>query len=230
MTTFNDYAIVSENRLTPVPNTIDFEIAALMGCALTTAFGVINNNARLNIGESIAVFGIGGVGLNIVQGASLVSAYPVIAVDLYESKLRLAKEFGATHTINASNSDIKEEIYKIVGSTGVDAAVDNTGMVEVIEQAYEVTSAKGRTVLVGVPHIGEKIKIYSLPLHFEKKLLGSHGGESNPSVDIPRYVRLIESGRLKLNKIITHTFGLDDINTAIDKVKTGESGRCMIKI
>ncbi|HZX48802.1 MAG TPA: zinc-binding dehydrogenase [Nitrospirota bacterium] len=230
VTTFNEFAVVSENRLTPIPIDIDFEIAALMGCAVTTGLGIINNNAKLKIGESIVIFGVGGVGLNVVQGASLSSANPIIAIDIYDHKLELAKEFGATHLINSSKSDVKEEIFKIVGNGGVDVAVDNTGNVRVIEQAYEVTSASGRTILVGVPKAGEKVSIYTLPLHFEKVLTGSHGGESNPSVDIPKYIRLVESGRLGLKKMITHRFRLDEINLAIEKIRSGEVVRCIIAV
>jgi S-(hydroxymethyl)glutathione dehydrogenase/alcohol dehydrogenase len=230
VTTFNEYAVISENRLTPIPQDVDFEIAALMGCAVTTGFGVINNNAKLKIGESIAVFGAGGVGLNIIQGAAMVSANPIIAIDIYDHKLKLAKEYGATHVINSSNTDVKEDIYKIVGKQGVDVAVDNTGVVKVIEQAYEVTSQAGRTILVGVPKIGEKINIYSLPLHFEKILKGSHGGESNPSMDIPKYLNLHRDGRLDFKGMITHRFSLEKINEAITVMRSGEAVKCIIRM
>ncbi len=230
VTTFNEYAVVSENRLTPVDGDIDPEVAALMGCAVTTGLGVINNNARLKIGESIAVFCVGGVGLNIVQGASLVSANPIIAIDIYDHKLEMAKRFGATHAINSRVSDPKAEILAIAGSKGVDVAVDNTGVVEVIETAYEVTSAGGRTILVGVPPKDKKIHRYSLPLHFEKVITGSHGGESNPSVDIPKYIALYRKGLLKLKEMITHRFPLDEINAAISGMRRGEVVRSIIRI
>ncbi|MBF0559231.1 MAG: zinc-binding dehydrogenase [Nitrospirae bacterium] len=230
ITTFNEYAIVSENRLTAVPDDTDFEIAALMGCAVTTGFGVINNNAQLKIGESIAVFGAGGIGLNIIQAAALVSGYPIIAIDLYDNKLELAKQLGATHVINSSGSDIRDEIFKIVGRQGVDVAVDNTGNVSVIEQAYEVTAASGKTILVGVPKKGEKASIYTLPLHFDKVLTGSHGGESNPSVDIPRYLKLVDAGSLNFKMMVTHRYTLDRINEAIEKMRAGEVVRCIVNI
>jgi S-(hydroxymethyl)glutathione dehydrogenase/alcohol dehydrogenase len=230
VTTFNEYAVVSENRVTTVPEDVDFEIAALMGCAVTTGLGVVNNNAKLKIGESIAVFGVGGVGLNVVQGASLVSANPIIAIDIYDHKLELAREFGATHFINSTRTSVKEEIIKIVGSQGVDVAVDNTGNPRVIEHAYEVTSPTGRTILVGVPVKGENISIYSLPLHFEKTLSGSHGGESNPSNDIPRYINLFKKNKFDLKNMITHYFHIYNINDAIEVMKKGEATRCIIKM
>lgn len=230
VTTFNEYTVASENRLTVIPEDVDFEIAALMGCAVTTGFGVVNNDAQLKIGESIVVFGAGGVGLNIIQGAALVSADPIIAVDIYDDKLKLAKEFGATHIINSSKSDLKAEVENIVGARGVDAAVDNTGNVDVINQAYELTANTGRTVLVGVPRCGEKISIYSLPLHFEKKIYGSHGGRANPSVDIPRYLNLNKKGVLKLEGMITDRFSLDKINDALDGMRKGKIVKCIIKM
>lgn len=230
VTTFNEYTVASENRVTPIDKDVDFEIAALMGCAVTTGLGVITNDAQLKIGESVAIFGSGGVGLNIIQGAALVSSDPIIAVDIYDHKLKLAKEFGATHVINSSKTDAKEEVYKIIGRRGVDAAIDNTGIVNVINQAYEVTSDTGRTVLVGVPRFGEKISIYSLPLHFEKKIYGSHGGGANPSVDIPRYLNLHRKGVLKLKGMITDSFGFDEINNAIEGMRKGRIIKCIIKM
>src|SRR5689334_6850866 len=185
LTTFNEYAVVSENRLTPIPADSDLEVAALYGCAVTTGFGVVLNNAKLKIGESVAVYGSGGVGLNIVQAAALVSAYPIIAVDLHDAKLRLALELGATHVINASREDAVKAIAAIAGADGVDCFVDNTGQPSVIETGYRLTKPQGRVVLVGVPRKGNDIHISSLPLHFGKGLAGSHGGEAMPEADIP---------------------------------------------
>lgn len=231
VTTFNRHAVVSENRVTAVPANTDLEIAALMGCAVTTGLGVVKNNARLTAGESIAIFGAGGVGLNVVQGAALASAWPIIAVDLFDTKLQLAARLGATHTINAKTADVRDEIRKIVGTAGVDAAVDNTGDPRVIEMAYELTARQGRTVLVGVPKTGSNIAIHSLPLHFGKSLSGSHGGESQPEADIPRYLRLVDAGKLVLDQLVTNRFGLDDINKAISAMREGRiAGRCMIEL
>jgi len=231
VTTFNEYAVVSENRITPIPKDFDMEIAPLLGCAVTTGLGVINNNAQLKIGQSVAVFGSGGVGLNVIQGAAMASAYPVIAVDLYDNKLQMAKNFGATHCINSTHTDTESEIRTILGDQGADVVVDNTGSTEVISLAYRLTQPKGRTILVGVPKVGNNISIYTLPLHFGKVLTGSHGGESNPSIDIPRYIRLYKAGILKLNELITDRFFLDEINIAIEKMRKGEiSGRCVIKM
>jgi len=230
VTTFNECAVVSENRLTPISKDIPFDVAALMGCAVTTALGLINNLAHLKIGQSIAVFGCGGVGLNVVQGAAMVSADPIIAIDIYEEKLALAREFGATHLINSAAADVRDEIRKIVGPGGVDVFVENTGIVRLIETAYQLTANAGRTILVGVPKHDEDITIHSLPLHFGKVLTGCEGGATDPAVDIPRYLRLYERGKLKLDRLITHRLPFAEINAALDRVRAGEVGRCVLSM
>jgi len=228
--TFNEYAIVAENRVTAIPPESDLEVAALFGCAVTTGFGVVENNAHVRIGESVVVFGAGGVGLNIVQAAALVGAYPVIAVDLHDNRLELARSMGATHLINSGKLDAREQIQKIVAQ-GLDVFIDNTGQPAIIQMGYEITKPQGRVVLVGVPRKGNNIDIYSLPLHFGKGLSGSHGGEAVPHVDIPRYRKLLDAGRIQLKPLITERFRLEEINAAIGRMRSGElSGRCLVKM
>ena len=229
--TFNEYAIVSENRVTAIPENSDLEVAALFGCAVTTGFGVVENNAQVRIGESVVVFGAGGVGLNIVQAASLVSAFPIIAVDLYDGRLALAKEMGATHLINASKVDAEKAIQDIIKKQGLDCFIDNTGNPKIIELGYLITKPQGRVTLVGVPRKGNDTTIYSLPLHFGKRISGSHGGEAIPQNDIPRYHQLFSNGRIKLRELITERYKLDEVNTAIARMRTGETnGRCLIRM
>lgn len=229
--TFNEYAIVAENRVTPIPSDSDLEVAALFGCAVTTGFGVVENNAKVRIGESVVVFGAGGIGLNIVQAAALVTAYPIIAIDLYDNKLALAKQMGATHVINSSSGDVRQAILNIVGNAGVDAFIDNTGQPAIIEMGYQITKPQGRVTLVGVPRKGNNINIYSLPLHFGKGLSGSHGGEAIPQTDIPRYQNLYREGRIKLRELITHHYSLGQVNEAIAGMRNGTiAGRCLIRL
>ena len=231
VTTFNKYAVVSENRCTYIPQDTDRELASLFGCAITTGFGVIENNAKLLMGESIVVFGAGGIGLNIIQAASLSSAWPIIAVDLYDSRLDLAKNFGATHTINSSKFDSREIIKKIMEGNSLDVFVDNTGIPKIIEMGYQIINSKGRVILVGVPKINSNIKIYSLPLHFGKSIIGSHGGESNPSKDIPRYLNLFNNGIWGIEGLISERYNLKNINSAINSLKDGKSiGRVIINL
>ncbi len=230
ITTFNEYAIVSENRVTVIPADSDMEVAALFGCAVTTGFGVVENNAKVRIGESVVVFGAGGVGLNIVQAAALVSAYPIVAVDLHDNRLELAKQMGATHVINSSSGDARQAILDIVDKVGVDAFIDNTGQPAIIEMGYQITKPQGRVTLVGVPRKGNNINIHSLPLHLGKGLSGSHGGKAIPQTDIPRYQQLYRVGRIKLRELITDYCPLDQVNEAIAGMRRGKvRGRCLIR-
>ena len=230
VTTFNEQAIISENRLTVIPNNFDMKIAPLFGCAVTTAFGVVNNDAQVKVGQSVVIFGIGGVGLNIAQAASMVSAHPIIGVDLLEHKLEMGKKFGLTHAEVGGKEPVNDIIRDIVGAQGADVVIDTTGNSRVIEQAYELTHPDGKTILVGVPRKGDNVNIYSLPLHFNKVLTGSHGGDAVPDLEIPRYIRLMESGKMTLDGLITHEFSLDEINDALDMFKSGAAGRIIIKM
>jgi len=228
--TFNEYAIVAENRVTPIPSGSNMEVAALFGCAVTTGFGVIENNAKVKIGESVVVFGAGGVGLNIVQAANLVGAYPVIAIDIFDNRLALAKELGATHLINSKINNAKQEIEKILGVNNLDHFIDNTGQPVIIELGYQITKPQGKVTLVGVPRKGNNTNIYSLPLHFGKIISGSQGGEAIPNQDIPRYHNLFNAGRIKLSELITEKFILENINDAIERIKIGKiTGRVLVK-
>ena len=225
--TFTEKAVVSENRLTVISKEFDLKKAALFGCAVTSGFGAVNNDANVKIGQAVLIFGIGGMGLSIAQAASLASAYPIIGVDIHQDKIENGKKFGITHGINSKKMDIKEEIEKIVGTKGVEIIFETTGNSKVMEQAYELTPNDGKTIFVGVPD--DKISIHSLPLAFNKILKASHGGDSVPDKDIPRYIRLIENKKMSLDGFITHEFNLDDINKAIDLFRTGKAGRIIIK-
>lgn len=231
VTTFNEYAIVAENRVTPIPADSDMEVAALFGCAVTTGFGVVVNNAQVKIGESVVVFGAGGVGLNIVQAAAMVSAYPLIAVDLHDNRLDLAKQMGATHLINSKKTDARQAIVDILGTAGLDTFIDNTGQPAIIEMGYGLVKPQGRVTLVGVPRKGNDISIYSLPLHFGKGLSGSHGGEAIPESDIPKYHALYRAKRLMLKELISERFPLSEVNEAIAGMRNGRvAGRCILSL
>ena len=228
VTTFNEQAVVSENRLTVIPDDFDMRIAPLFGCAVTTAFGVINNDAQVKVGQSVVVFGTGGVGINIVQAAAMVSAHPIVGIDIIDKKLEMGKKFGLTHSVVGGEENVNDAILDIVGEKGADVVIDTTGIARVIEEAYQLTHPEGKTILVGVPRKGDNISIYSLPLHFKKVLTGSHGGSAEPHIEIPRYIRLIKSGKMTLDGLITHEFRLDQINEAIETVRKGEAGRVVI--
>ena len=230
VTTFNQYTIASENRVTPIDPDVDLEEACLLGCAVTTGLGIVFNNAGLMPGQSIAVFGVGGVGVNVLQGAALVNAHPIVAIDLHDVKLEQAMAFGATHAVNASKQDPEVFLRELVGTQGFDVTVDLTGSASVWEAAYNSTSNAGKTVLAGVPHHQERVTIDSLPLHVGRRIFGSHGGETRPDVDIPRYLDLYKLGKLKLKEQITHRFHLSEINQAVNVVQSGQAGRCVVSL
>jgi len=230
VTTFDEQAIISENRLTVIPADFDMRIAPLFGCAVTTAFGVVNNDAKIKVGQSVVIFGIGGVGLNIAQAAAMVSAHPIVGVDLLEHKLEMGKKFGLTHAVVGGKEDVNDTICNIVGSQGADVVIETTGNSRVIEQGYNLTHPDGKTILVGVPNKGDNISIYSLPLHFNKILTGSHGGDAIPDLEIPRYIRLMKSNKMTLDGLITHEFPLDEINEALDLFRSGEAGRIIVSL
>ncbi len=229
VTTFNDYAIVSENRCTKIEKDIDLKIAALFGCAVTTGFGVIENKAKLKIGESIIIYGSGGVGLSIIKAASLSSAYPIIAVDIHEKRLKLAHAAGATHIFNGHSKNLNELLYEVNVGKKFDVFIDNTGQTEIIEFGYKITKQDGRIILVGVPKEKNNINIHSLQLHFGKVITGTHGGDGDPDTDIKRYITLNKNKNMNLKDMISEIINLDDINEYINDMILGKTaGRVLI--
>ncbi|MHA1809358.1 MAG: zinc-binding dehydrogenase [Candidatus Heimdallarchaeaceae archaeon] len=230
-TTFSDHSVVSENRVTKIDKDVPLEIAALMGCAVTTGFGIINNEAKLKIGQSIVVVGCGGVGLNVIQGASLVSGNPIIAIDHNSYKLTVADWVGATDTINSDFVDFRDEVFKIVGNKGVDVVVDCTGNTEVIDKALQITASNGKLILVGQTKAGESISFSNMSQHYKgKTIFDSQGGLTDPDVDISRYLGLYKRGKLQLDQMITHVFPLEKVNEAIESVRSGDACKCVLEM
>ncbi len=230
VTTFNQHAVVSENRLTKISPTVNLKTAALFGCAVTTAFGVIDNRAELKLGQTVVIFGSGGIGLNIVQAAQLAGASTIIAVDRFDNRLALSKTYGATTVINSTTQDAWAELKKIFVDQAPDLFIDNTGNPEIIAKGYDLVSAKGRVLLVGVPAKGKGTALYTLPLHFGKTIVGTHGGETIPHIDIPRYMSLFDARKVDLNTLISEVQGLKHINQMIENMRDGSSaGRCLIE-
>lgn len=228
-----EMAIVSENRLTKIPGNTCPYFAALLGCGMTTALGVVNNEVDLKYGESLVVIGCGGVGLNLIQAGKLGGAYPVIGVDVNEKKKDLAISAGVNCYIDASKESLSEAISKIVGKTGVDIVIDTSGHPPVIEEMVQLLSDSGRVVLVGQPAPGKPITIHNAMNLFGgngKMIKATQGGKTNPTYDIPRYARMQGAGVLNVDKIITHKFNLNSINEAFDVLRSGIAGRIMIEM
>jgi len=223
VTTLSEYSIVSENRLTVVPQDTPPELCAILGCALTTAMGIIDNEIDLKFGESIAIIGCGGVGLNLIQAAAMKSACPIIAIDNNENKKQICLEHGA--------SKFALSLDEVEGK--VDIVIDTTGIPEVISKGISILSGTGRMVLVGQPAPGKFVEVMNAVNLFNgvgQSIKATQGGKTNPQEDIPRYVKLYNQGILDISKLITHRFKLEQVNEAFDLLKSGNAGRIMIEI
>jgi Zn-dependent alcohol dehydrogenase len=223
ITTLSEYSIVSENRITPVEKNTSPELCALLGCGMTTALGTINNEAKVKFGESIAIIGCGGVGLNLIQGASMANAFPVYAIDINNNKEQLSKSLGADYFINI-NSDL---------SFKVDIVIDTTGNSDAIEKTIPLLNNSGRYILVSQLNNQNSINIKNINAFFGgsgKQLFATQGGKTNPDEDIKRYVNLYNGGKLNISKVITHRFKIDKINDAIETLRSGNAGRIIIDI
>ncbi len=232
ITTFNSEAVISENRLTVIPSSINFDIASLLGCSVTTALGLINNEAKAKIGESILIIGVGSVGLSLVQASSLVSCYPIVATDISSAKLNKSIELGASNIIQiqSDNNILKENSKKIIGKEGYDIVVETTGIPSLINIGYNLLSNNGRIIMVGQPKKGEKIILESASDNFNgKKIFDSQGGMTDPDIDIKNYVKIIENNRIDIEKIITKRIDIKNINPAINDIKNNKiTGKCII--
>jgi len=222
ITTFQKYAVISENRLTKVPADTDFELCCLLADTLTTGFGIINNDAKVKAGESVVVFGVGGIGLGVVLGAMLAGANPVIGIDVHAHKLAKAAQYGLTHTIDASWENAPDKVKDILGGLA-DVVIDGTGNPAVIESAYELTRLRGgRCVLFGVLPHDKKISIQTLALHFGRTLTGSEGGQSRPHEDIPKILGQIEAGAFDPSDFINRRDSLTEVGAVIADMRKGD--------
>ncbi|MBN1850750.1 MAG: zinc-binding dehydrogenase [Deltaproteobacteria bacterium] len=231
ISTFMQYAVISENRVTSIPYAIPLREAALLGCAIPTGVGMVFNTSGLRPGGSLAVFGVGGIGMSAIHAAEILNASIIIAVDIHEHKLEWAKHFGATHVIHAGKEDAPQRILNITNQKGVDCAIESAGMAHVMEAAFKATRKNGGIcILAGnLPH-GEAISINPFDLIQGKKIIGTWGGETRIDQDIPFYVNLYLAGRLHLNDFITHEYTLGQINHALQDLQGGKVGRALIKM
>jgi len=227
LSTFAEYAVVNENACVPIPPQVSLEAAALVGCAVMTGIGAVINKAKVTPGSTVAVYGVGGVGLNCIQGALVSGAASIIAVDTVDWKLELAKEFGATACINAKNEEPVEKIKKLTGNFGVDYAFDSVGAPVTVQQAYDSLRRGGMAVVTGI--IPGKVSLNSMELApSEKVLTGSLYGGARPQVDFPRILNLYLAKKIKLDEMITKRYRLDQIHEAFKDLEEGKLARGII--
>ena len=226
---FAEYVVVDQSQVVPIPNGFPLERAALLACGVVTGVGAVVNTAKVETGSSVAVIGAGGVGLNSLQGAALAGAYPIIAIDLLPDKLETARQFGATHCVQAGQGNLEQEVRKITSGRGPDYAFVTVGAVKAIEQAIDLVGKRGTVVIVGLPPVTSRVSFSALPLvRAEKRIIGSRMGSTRLGVDLPRPVELHNCGRLKLEELITARFCLEEINEAIQLMEEGKALRNMI--
>jgi S-(hydroxymethyl)glutathione dehydrogenase / alcohol dehydrogenase len=230
VTTFSDYSIVSESRVVPIKKNIEFKAMALLGCAIPTGAGIAVNTAKVHSGSKVAIFGVGGIGLSAVIGCKLREAKTIIAVDIENHKLQLAQDLGCTHLINASQNDSLNKIFDITQGEGVDYAIEASGNKKVMETAFQSISKNGLCVVAGNLRQGKTISIDPMELIKGKRILGTWGGETKPDRDIPIYANLYQSNKIKLDKLLTQTYSLSDINQALEDMKKGKVIRAMINM
>lgn len=225
---FADHAVVSRNSLIRVDPRLPLQHAALFGCAVLTGVGAAVNSAGIRAGQSVAVVGLGGVGLNSILGALVAGAGRVVAVDLDDGKLELARELGATEAFNSAAADAAERIREATGG-GVDCAIEMAGSEKALELAYQITRRGGLTVTGGLAHPARKVAIQQVSLVAEERTLrGSYVGSCVPVRDVPRYVALFQQGRLPVNRLLSRTLTLDEINEGFDSLADGKAVRQVV--
>lgn len=229
---FMTYAVASENRLVAMyENGLNTRDAALLGCAVPTGAGTVINTADVKSGSSVAVFGVGGIGLSAVLAAAMRRASPIIAVDIVEAKLHAAMAAGATHAINAATEAVLEQIKGLTGGRGVDTAIEAVGRPETMETAYRsVRYGGGLCVLAGNVAFGEQICLDPYDLIKGRRLVGTWGGETDPDRDLPIYAEMYVRGDLPFGQLVSHEWPLEDINEAFNALEVGLVSRALIRL
>jgi alcohol dehydrogenase len=225
---FSELTVAAQESLVKVDKDLSLDKGALFGCAVITGAGAVLNTAAVPEGASVAVFGLGGVGLSAIMGARAVGADPIVAVDLVDSKLDLAKEVGATHVVNGTKEDPVEFIKQICG--GAEYAIESVGSEKALMTAYAATRRGGTTVTVGLPAPEKMFSVSALSIVAEERTIkGSYMGSSVPRRDIPRFIDMYRTGVLPVEKLHTHTLELDDINVGFDRLADAQAVRQLIR-
>lgn len=226
---FAEYVLVHDSQAVAIDKSIALDSASLLACGVLTGFGAVVNTAGVEAGSSVVVIGTGGVGLNSVQGARIIGAATIIAIDVSPDKLKTAQQFGATHTINAGEPDVAGQVRSLTGGRGADYVFVTVGSIVAINSAYALMGATGAVVLVGMPENGVMSEYEPGNIaNQSQRILGSKMGSSRVRVDIPNLVSLYQQGRLKLDELISGRYPLEDINEAIASARGGEALRNVI--
>jgi Zn-dependent alcohol dehydrogenase len=231
LSTFAERCVVPEQSCVSVRKDVPFAVAALVGCAVMTGLGAVVNRARAEPGSTVAIFGAGGVGLSAVLGARLAGAGTIVAVDPVPFKRELAEEFGATHALDPARGDVADEIRALTGGRGADYALDTAGAPGLVESAYDAVRPGGTVVAVGIPTADAVVEIPGPRLPREEKVLtGSLYGSCRPHVDMPLVLDLYMAGRLDLDRLVTRTYALEDVNEAFAAMNAGQVARGVIEL
>ncbi|HLR72208.1 MAG TPA: zinc-dependent alcohol dehydrogenase family protein [Pseudogracilibacillus sp.] len=227
---FSEYVVVSRQSLIKVDKDISFEELALFGCAVITGVGAVVNTAQIKLGQTVAIVGLGGVGLSAMLGAISAGASRIVAVDINDSKLALAKELGATDIVNSTDSDVVQNIRRKTNG-GLDFAFETAGVVPAMDVAYQITKRGGTTVTTGLPHPDSRFSFPYVTLTAEEKTLkGSYIGSCVPQRDMPRFIDLYKQGRLPVDQLVAKFITLDEINEGFDQLAQGKYSRIIIQM
>ncbi len=227
LSSFAEQLLVHEHALVKIDRDMPLDRAALIGCGVMTGIGAVWNTCGVRPGETVAVIGCGGVGLNAIQGARIAGAGRVIAVDRLDTKLELARTFGATDVVNAAATDAVAAVKEITKG-GVDHAIEAIGLTATAEQAFAMLKAGGTACVIGLIPIGDRLSIHGPEFLSEKRLIGSQMGSNRFRVDMPRIIDLYLQGRCNLDDLVSARIGLDDVNDGFAAMKTGEVARSVI--
>jgi S-(hydroxymethyl)glutathione dehydrogenase/alcohol dehydrogenase len=230
VSTFSEYSVIPEAALLKIPKTVPLDRASLLGCAVVTGYGAVVHAAKVKKGDAVAVFGAGGVGLNVIQSAALAGADTIIAIDRLSEKLHTAKMFGATHTVSISATDPADAVREITAGRGVQFAFDVVGNPKVTRQAYDSLARLGTLVVIGIAPTGQEASIPMTSLMYEERtIVGCLYGSGVPRDDIATLIDLYGTGKLKLDELLTRTYPLDQINDAYAALERGEVARSVVQ-
>ena len=226
---FGEQMLVHEQAVVKITKDVPLEKAALVGCGVVTGVGAVFNTAQVRPGETVAVVGCGGIGLNCIQGAALAGAERVIAVDRVPAKLELARKFGATDVVDASGGDAVGQVVELTAG-GVDHAFEAVGLSETTQQCFDMLAMRGTATVIGMIPVGATVEIMGVSLLSQKKLQGSTMGSTRFRLDMPFYLNLYLQGRLNLDDLLSRKLTLDQINEGFDALKTGEIARSVVEM